>query len=151
EICRDVSFIAGVIGWTDMDAAPDVFKREIDQLQQEKKFLGLRPMLQGLSDDRFILRPNVLQNLKHLATLDIPFELLVYPKHLPHVYEMMQLVPGLRAVIDHLAKPGIKNQEIEPWLSWMERLGTFTNLWCKVSGMVTEADHKHWKYEDFVP
>jgi L-fuconolactonase len=84
-----------------------------------------------------------------VASLDFPFDILVYPRHLPHIYEMLQKVPLLRAVIDHLAKPEIRVHEIEPWLSWMQKISEFPNVWCKLSGMVTEADHKNWKQGDF--
>lgn len=151
EITRDADFVAGVVGWLNMDASPDSFRRQLDNLRRYEKFLGVRPMLQGLDDDRFIVRPNVIENLKYLSTLNVPFEILVYPKHLPHVYEMLQAVPNLRAIIDHLAKPVIRKQEIEPWLTWMDKLGKFPNVWCKFSGMVTEADHGNWKRADFVP
>ena len=64
---------------------------------------------------------------------------------------MLEKVPGLRAVIDHLAKPEIRNQEITSWLSWMQKISGFENVWCKLSGMVTEADHKDWTQQDFEP
>lgn len=151
DLVRDVDYIAGVVGWVDFDTSPEVFNQRIDYFRANPKFAGVRPMLQDLADERYILRPRVLENLKTVASLDLPFDVLIYPKHLPHIYEMLQQVPGLRAVIDHLAKPEIRNHAIEPWLSWMQKIGGFPNVWCKLSGMVTEADHKNWKQADLEP
>ncbi|HEY8971637.1 MAG TPA: amidohydrolase family protein [Puia sp.] len=151
DLVRDVDYVAGVVGWVNFDTDPETFLQRLDAFRRDPKFVGVRPMLQDLSDDRFIVRPRVLENLRIVASLDIPFDILVYPRHLPHIYEMLQQVPGLRAVIDHLAKPEIRDRRIEPWLSWMQKIGLFPNVWCKLSGMVTEADHKSWKRQDFEP
>ena len=151
DLAENVDWIAGVVGWVNFDTDSDSFRRSLDAFRRHPKFIGVRPMLQDLADDLMILRPRVLENLKIVASLDFPFEILVYPKHLPHIYEMLQKVPLLRAVIDHLAKPEIRIHEIEPWLTWMQKISEFPNVWCKLSGMVTEADHKNWKQGDFEP
>lgn len=151
NIAKEVDFIAGVAGWINFDTDTKAFTGNLSTFRKNPKFIGVRPMLQDLPDDHFILKPQVLENLKIIASLDFPFDILIYPKHLPYVYEMLQKVPGLRAVIDHLAKPVIRNGEIDSWLLWIEKISRFPNVWCKLSGMVTEADHKNWKLEDFVP
>jgi L-fuconolactonase len=151
NLAKDVNYIAGVTGWIDFDTPAETFRQRLQFFRRDPKFVALRPMLQDLPDARFILRPQVLANLKLLASLDFPFELLVYPKHLPYVYEMLQEVPGLRVVIDHLAKPSIGEGSIDTWLFWMEQISQFPDTWCKLSGMVTQADHQHWKGDDFVP
>ncbi|GAA4305313.1 amidohydrolase family protein [Compostibacter hankyongensis] len=151
ELAEKTGYVAGVVGWVNFDTDPESFQKALNGFRKHEKFVGVRPMLQDLPDDRFILRPRVLENLRTVANLDFPFELLVYPRHLPYVYEMLQRVPGLRAVIDHLAKPDIRSAKLDLWLFWMEQISTFPNVWCKLSGMVTEADHKSWKPEDFKP
>ena len=151
DLVNEVDYVAGVVGWVDFDTDPETFAQRLSAFRKTPKFVGVRPMLQDLRDDRFILRPRVLENLKIVASLDFPFDILVYPKHLPHIYEMLQEVPRLRAVIDHLAKPEIRSHQIEPWFSWMRKISEFPNVWCKLSGMVTEADHKNWKQQDFEP
>jgi L-fuconolactonase len=151
DLVNEVDFVAGVVGWVNFDTDSETFTQRLNAFRKNPKFIGVRPMLQDLPDDRFILRPRVLENLKIVASLDFPFDILIYPKHLPAIYEMLQKVPGLRAVIDHLAKPEIRNNNLEPWLSWMQKISKFPNVWCKLSGMVTEADHKNWKQEDFIP
>jgi len=151
DLAGQTDFVAGVVGWVNMDTDTASFRRDLDAFRRHPKFVGLRPMLQDLDDDRFILRPHVLENLKVTAALDFPFDILIYPKHLPHIYEMLQRVPGLRAVIDHLAKPVIRSGQIDSWQFWMEKISRIPGVWCKLSGMVTEADHQQWKKEDFVP
>lgn len=151
HLVEEVEYVAGVVGWIDFDTDSEVFKKKLDIFRQNRKFIGLRPMLQDLPDDRFILRSRVLENLNVVASLDLPFDILVYPKHLPHIYEMLKRVPGIRAVIDHMAKPEIRSGNIEPWLSWMRKISRFPNVWCKLSGMVTEADHHNWEQREFDP
>lgn len=151
DLVEEAEYVAGVVGWIDFDTDSGTFRKKLDHFRKYRKFIGVRPMLQDLPDDRFILRPGVLENLKIVADLDFPFDILIYPKHLPHIYEMLKKVPGLRAVIDHVAKPEIRNGKIEPWLSWMQKISQFPNVWCKLSGMVTEADHHSWEQRDFDP
>lgn len=151
EITKDVDYVAGIVGWIDFDTNLNTFIKSLNALQKNRKFVGIRPMLQDLSDDRFILRKRVLENMKKVAELDIPFEFLIYPKHLPYVYEVLHKVSGLRAVIDHLGKPDIRNQDMDSWFFWMNKIGKFSNVYCKLSGMVTEANLKNWKQADFEP
>jgi L-fuconolactonase len=149
ELAAQNDFIAGVIGWLDMDS-PD-FPRELEIYSKKPKFLGIRPMLQDLPDDEWILRPHVIQALRWIVDRDMPFEFLTYTRHLPHVLTVLEKVPGLRAVIDHVSKPEIKNQKLDPWRSLMSRVADHSNVYCKLSGMITEADHKTWTPDDLRP
>ncbi|HUA65982.1 MAG TPA: amidohydrolase family protein [Alphaproteobacteria bacterium] len=149
ELAEQHDFIAGVIGWLDMDS-PE-FPREIVRYSKKPKFLGVRPMLQDLPDDDWILRPNVIRALKLIAEWDMPFEFLTYTRHLPHVLTVLEKVPGLRAVVDHVSKPEIKNRKLDPWRSLMARVAEHPNVYCKLSGMITEADHKTWIPDDLRP
>jgi L-fuconolactonase len=141
--------IAGVVGWLDMDDPG--FSDQFERYRKHPKFIGLRPMLQDLPDDEWILRPRVLEALKLVADADFPFDFLTYPRHLPYVLKVLELIPGLRAVIDHISKPEIRVGKLEPWKEWMARLALHENLYCKLSGMITEADHKLWTTEDLRP
>jgi L-fuconolactonase len=142
-------FIAGVIGWLDMDS-PN-FAAELELYSKKPKFLGIRPMLQDLPDDDWILRPRVMDSLKEVAARDIPFEFLTYPRHLPHVLKVLEAIPNLRGLVDHVSKPEIKNRKLEPWQSLMSEVAKHPNIYCKLSGMTTEADHKSWTAEDLRP
>lgn len=141
--------IAGVVGWLDMEDAnfPAVFEK----YRKNPKFIGLRPMLQEIPDDRWILRPRVLATLQLIADADFPFEFLTYTRHLPFVNQVLDSIPGLRAVIDHISKPEIRLHNMEPWKGWITRLAGHPNLYCKLSGMITEADHERWTPEDLRP
>jgi L-fuconolactonase len=149
ELATRNDSIAGVIGWLDIEA-PD-FIEQFEQYRRHPKFLGLRPMLQDLPDDRWILRAQVLAALEYVAEADVPFEFLTYPRHLPFVLEVLQSIPRLRAVIDHISKPEIRVGRLEPWKSWISHLARHSNLFCKLSGVITEADHRHWSVDDLRP
>jgi L-fuconolactonase len=149
QLCESEETIAGVVGWLDMEA--DDFAEQFHRLRENPKFVGIRPMLQDLDDDAYILRPKVGRALELLVEHDFPLDLLVFPRHLPHVITLLERWPGLRAVVDHLAKPNIASGDIEPWRERMERVAAHPNVYCKLSGMVTEADHGNWQRSDFVP
>ncbi|HEV2330427.1 MAG TPA: amidohydrolase family protein [Verrucomicrobiae bacterium] len=149
DLAAQYDFIAGVIGWLDMDS-PE-FPKQLDLYAKKPKFLGIRPMLQDLPDDDWILRPRVIQALKWVVDRDMPFEFLTYTRHLPHVLTVLETVPGLRAVVDHVSKPEIKNRKLGPWRDLMARVAKHPNVYCKLSGMITEADHKTWTPDDLRP
>lgn len=149
ELAAADDSIAGVVGWLDMDS-PD-FGRQFEQYRKCAKFIGIRPMLQDIPDDRWILRPRVLDSLRLIAAVDFPFEFLTYPRHLAFVLQVLDEVPGLRAVIDHLSKPKIRAGELEPWKDWIAQASRHNNLFCKLSGMITEADHQRWSASDLRP
>lgn len=141
--------IGGVVGWLDMDDSG--FPRLFEKYRNEPAFVGIRPMLHDLADDAWVTRPRVLENLRLLAVHDFPFDFLVRPPHLPHVLAVLEQVPHLRAVIDHIAKPLIKEQVFEPWGSQINAIARHENVYCKLSGMVTEADHADWTPADLKP
>lgn len=149
ELAQAHDFIAGIIGWLDMDSSN--FAVELDIYSKKPKFLGIRPMLQDLEKDDWILRPRVIDSLKLISQRDIPFEFLTYTRHLPHVLKVFDAVPGLRAVVDHISKPEIKNRKLDPWKSLISEVAKHPNIHCKLSGMITEADHKTWTPEDLRP
>jgi len=149
ELAQKTDFVAGVIGWLDMES-PE-FASELELYSKKSKFLGIRPMLQDLAEDDWILRPRVTDSLKLIAERDIPFEFLTYTRHLPHALKILEKVPGLRAVVDHVSKPEIKNRKLDPWRAWMSEVAKHPNAHCKLSGMITEADHQTWTAGDLQP
>jgi L-fuconolactonase len=142
ELAESAELVAGVVGWLDMDAHD--FEHELATRRKHQKFRGVRPMLQDLDDDAWILRPTVLRNLAVLAEQRFPFEFLTYPRHLPHALTALKKTPGLHAVVDHLSKPSIAAGTMEPWRTLMARVAEHQNVSCKLSGMITEADHGAW-------
>jgi L-fuconolactonase len=149
DLAQQHDFIAGVVGWLDMDSP--TFAAELKRYSKKPKFLGLRPMLQDLADDAWILRPRVMAALELVAEQDLPFEFLTYTRHLPHVLKVLDSLPRLRAVLDHLSKPEIHQRNLDPWRNLMAEAAKHPNLCCKLSGMITEADHQTWTAGDLQP
>lgn len=149
DLAEAEPFIKGVVGWLDFESK--TFERDYQRFRKRAKFVGVRPMLQDLPKDDWILQDVVMERVKLLAADAFPIDILVFPRHLPYIIKLLECVPNLRGVIDHLAKPDILHQAIEPWRSYMSEIATYQNVFCKLSGMVTEADHEHWTVRDFMP
>lgn len=148
-LCEHEPTLAGAVGWIDPEA--DDFETTLVRLKESPYFLGIRPMLQDMADDAYIVRPKVIESLRQLVKHDVALDLLVRPRQLPYAVRMLELVPGLRVIVDHIAKPDIAGQATEPWLEHMKAVAAYPNVYCKLSGMVTEADHSNWQTEDMVP
>jgi L-fucono-1,5-lactonase len=150
KLAEETGFVAGVIGWFDLEDEnfPSAYE---EKRERHAKLLGVRPMLQDLADDRWIIRRNVIENLRYLADQKAAFEFLTYTRHLPFVLEALEEVPQLHAVIDHISKPEIKAGKIEPWRDLVSKVARHENVFCKLSGMVTEADHHIWEPEHLRP
>jgi L-fuconolactonase len=142
-------WIAGVVGWVDL-ASPRC-EEQFLEFRRHPKFVGVRHITQGEPDDDFIVREDVLRGLRVLEKHRVPFDLLFYVKHLRHAATLAQALPGLPMVIDHLSKPRIKERLAEDWLSNFRAAAAYPNVYCKLSGMVTEADWKRWTPEDLAP
>ncbi len=149
QLAERTEFIAGVVGWLDMDS--DVFPERLDHLGRSPRFVGLRPMLQDLPDDRYILRPRVLRHLGLVADRGLALDVLIFPRHLPHVREALALTPGLRAVIDHMAKPEIAAGTLDPWREGIAAVAALPDVSCKLSGLVTEAPAGSWTPDHLRP
>lgn len=142
-------FIAGVIGWVDL--RDESVREQLAELSENPRLVGVRHVVQAEPDDRFLLRPDFLRGIAALQEFDLTYDILIYPRHLPVAVEFVSRFPQQHFVLDHLAKPFIKAQTIEPWASNIRELARFPNVFCKVSGMVTEADWTSWKPEHFQP
>ncbi|MFJ9383840.1 amidohydrolase family protein [Peribacillus sp. NPDC101481] len=142
-------WIYGVVGWLDLSAPS--FPEQLDSLMTRPGIVGLRPMLQDLEDSAWILQEQVVENLKQLIRYDLPVDLLINHKHISSVLTLMKTLPNLKAIIDHMAKPNISAGELNKWQEEMNTLSQFPNIWCKLSGLLTQADPAMWKAEDFKP
>ncbi|HZY61972.1 MAG TPA: amidohydrolase family protein [Edaphobacter sp.] len=149
KLAAEDDSIAGVVGWLDLEA--EDFTELFERYRQHAKFVGMRPMLQDIAEDDWIMKPQVLKSLQLIAEADFPFDLLVHSRHLPYMLRALGAVPRLRAVVDHIAKPEIRTGTLEPWKSLMAEVARNANVYCKLSGMITEADHKHWSVDDLRP
>ncbi len=142
-------WIAGVVGWVDL-ASPSC-EEQLLEFRDHPKFVGVRHVVQDEPDDDWIVRPDVLRGLKILERHRVPFDLLLHVKHLRHVPTLARALPELPMVIDHLAKPRIREHALDDWLPGFRLASSFPNVWCKISGMVTEADWAEWTVQDLRP
>lgn len=142
-------WIAGVVGWIDL--ASDQCESQLTEFASDRRFVGVRHIVQDEPDENFIVGDAVLRGLKVLERHGVPFDLLFYTRHLRHVPALAAQLPTLPMVIDHLSKPEIGAGQIEPWRSDLRRAAEAPNVYCKLSGMVTEADWHAWKPADLKP
>lgn len=142
-------FIKGIVGWVDL-CNPRV-EEPLANFAHHPKFRGVRHVLHDEPDDRFMLREDFLHGLRQLLKFKLTYDLLLFPRHLPIARELVKRFPDQVFVLDHIAKPLIKDHKLTPWDSDIRRLARFPNVSCKVSGMVTEADWRHGKSADFTP
>jgi len=149
ELADQYPFIKGVVGWVDL-SSPRV-DEQLTQFARHPKFCGVRHILHDEPDDRFMLREDFVRGLSCLAKHHLTYDLLLFPHHLVVACELVRQFPHQPFVVDHLAKPRIKARELQPWNTDLRRLAAFPNVFCKISGMVTEADWQGWKPADFTP
>ena len=148
ELATQYEFIKGVVGWVDLRA-----KNVEERLQfysQNQYFKGVRHIVQSEKQD-FLLDPAFQNGIGKLGNLNLTYDLLIYSHQIEAAIKLVSQFPNQKFVLDHLAKPNIKNGKIDPWKNQIQRLAQFSNVSCKISGMVTEADHSHWKPSDFIP
>jgi len=149
ELADQNPFIKGVVGWVDLRSP--MVDEQLEKLAHCAKLRGIRHVVHDEPDDRFMMREDFRRGLKQLRKFNLTYDLLFFPRHLPIACELLKLFPEQPFVVDHIAKPPIKEGKLEPWRTDLGRLAKFTNVYCKVSGMVTEADWAHWKPQDFTP
>ncbi len=147
ELADQYSFIKGVVGWVDL-RAPNIDER-LEYFSTFPKLKGVRHIVQGEPQDDFLLRKDFCRGISLLQQYQFTYDILIHPRHLKYAREFVQRFPNQRFVIDHLAKPFIKEQIWEDWKKDMDAVAEMDNVLCKISGMVTEADWKNWKMEDF--
>lgn len=131
------NWILGVVGWTDLEAEDAPAK--IARLAQNPKLVGFRPMIQDIADDTWMLKDSLRPALTAMVTHNLTFDALVLPRHLGHLLEFLNRYPDLRVVIDHGAKPEIRDGHLEPWAEHLRRVAQNNHVFCKLSGLATEA------------
>jgi L-fuconolactonase len=149
SLSNEVDFVKGVVGWVDL-RAPDV-SEQLQRLKSLGKLCGIRHQVHDEPAIDWLLQTEIISGLKQVANGDLVYDLLVRPPHLKLLPELFEQVPQMYWVIDHLAKPEIKAQRFDDWAQAMAKVAAFPNVYCKVSGMITEADHANWTIEDIKP
>ena len=109
----------------------------------------MRHVLQGEADRAYMLNPQFMKGIAALKNYDLAYDILIFPDQLGYTNQFVKNISGVRFVIDHIAKPDIKNQNIDKWANNMKIIAQHENAWCKISGMVTEADWHNWQQSDF--
>jgi L-fuconolactonase len=149
QLAAEHSFIRGVVGWVDLGSERVV--EQLEQFSRHPKFRGVRHVVHDEPDDRFMLRPAFLDGLSQLKRFGLTYDLLLFPRHLPVACEVVKRFPEQLFALDHIAKPPVRTGNVGPWSQDLRRLAAFPNVFCKISGLVTEANWNSWKPQDFAP
>jgi L-fuconolactonase len=148
HLAQSNDFVKGVVVWIDPR------RRDINKVLAKfssPKLKGVRYQVEDELDDEWLLRDDVVLGLKEIARLELPFDLLVRTRQLKTLPILAKRVPGLRMVLDHMAKPEIAAHRMEPWKTEMAKVAAIPGMYCKISGLVTEADRNGWTNEDLKP
>ena len=149
QLADQSPIIKGVVGWIDL-CSPDA-RAQLERFSAHPRLCGVRHIVQSEPDDRFLLRDDFQRGVALLAEFNLTYDILIFPRHLPVAYELAVRFPDQTFVLDHIAKPFIKDHVLEPWAHDLRRLASLPNIYCKVSGLLTEADWHEWSPADFQP
>jgi len=148
DLADNNPFIKGVVGWVDLCA--ENIEERLTFFSKQSKFKGVRHIVQAESDD-FMLQKCFQNGISKLRQFNLVYDVLIRKEQLESTIKLVEKFPKQLFVINHLAKPNIKEGEIEPWKTQIEALAKNQNVFCKISGLVTEANLSNWNYEDFTP
>ncbi len=152
EIAARTDFVAGVVGWVDLaDAGVADTLAELQARPDGHKLVGIRHQAHDEEDADWLRRPDVQRGIAAVGQAGLTYDILVRDRELPAALDLVRNLPDQRYVVDHIAKPSIKNREIEPWSSLMKPLAQFPTVWVKVSGMIEEDDWQRWAPDDLRP
>jgi L-fuconolactonase len=142
-------FIKGVVGWVDLHT--ENIEERLEYYKQFKKLKGFRHILQGEKDRAYMLRSEFARGIKALQRFNYTYDILIFPDQLQYTRNFVESFPEQKFVVDHLAKPCIKDKKIDGWKEDIQQLAQYKNVYCKMSGMVTEAGWQSWEQKDFIP
>jgi len=152
EIAQSDSTVIGVVGWLQIDSPG-----AIDQCEKYLKanggtyLKGIRDVAQDLPDSNYLAKPQSIATVQQLGKMGLTYDILTKTPELPAAIELVKACPDVQFVLDHISKPYIAREEMQPWKSLITELSSFDNVSCKISGMVTEAKWNIWKVDDFAP
>tara|TARA_R110002126_G_scaffold291782_1_gene458030 strand:+ start:57170 stop:57997 length:828 start_codon:yes stop_codon:yes gene_type:complete len=142
DLASKNDFIKGIVGWVDLRS--NAVEADLEKYSHHQKVKGFRHVVQGESDHNFLLRPNFLNGISALEKHNFTYDILIFPHQLGATLEFVKKFPNIKFVIDHIAKPYIKEGFFDGWANQMKAIAKHENVYCKVSGMITEADYKTW-------
>ncbi len=149
KMASENDFIKGVVGW--LPIADNSFQNHLEKYASNEKLVALRHVIQGESDDNFILGEQFNKGISIIKDYDLVYDILIFERHLPQTIEFVKQHPNQMFVLDHIAKPLIAKNELTPWRENIKELAKLDNVYCKMSGMVTEADFTNWTEEQLKP
>ena len=142
--------IAGIVPWAPLEKG-EAARPALEKLAENSLIKGVRRIIQFEPDIEFCLQPNFVKGVQALAAYNFSFDICIFHPQLANTIKMVQQCPNVKFILDHIGKPDIKNHLLDPWRAEIKQLASLPNVWCKVSGLVTEADHQHWTKEDLKP
>lgn len=149
QLASETNFIKGVVGWIDLRS--DSIESKLEARKSQEKLKGFRHVVQAEADHNFLLRPNFLRGVSLLEKHNYTYDILIFPHQLGATLEFVKRFPNQKFIIDHIAKPYIKDGFYDGWAVLMKEIAKQENVFCKLSGMITEADYNHWKPEQIHP
>jgi L-fuconolactonase len=149
DLAKENAFIKGVVGWVDLQA--DNIEERLEHFKQYEVVKGFRHILQGEKQRDLMLHARFKKGIALLEQFSFTYDILIFPDQLKFANQLVSSFPRQKFIIDHLAKPYIKTKQIEEWKKEMLQIAQYENLYCKISGLITEADWQNWKKEDFIP
>ena len=147
KLANENDFIKGVVGWVDLRSHH--INQVLSDYANQKKLLGVRHVVHDEADDNFMLQPTFQNGIAALKEFNLTYDLLLFSKHIPVALQLVDKFPEQPFVLDHIAKPFINKKEMSPWKEDLKELAKHPNVFCKLSGMVTEAKWNEWKEDDF--
>jgi L-fuconolactonase len=147
ELAEQHSFIKGVVGWVDLRS--DRLSAQLERFASHPKLVGVRHVVHDEVDDNFMLRADFRCGIAQLLDFNLTYDLLLFPKHLPVAVQLAKEFPQQPFVLDHIAKPSIAEGLVSPWREDLQTLANLPNVFCKLSGMVTEAKWNQWRPTEF--
>jgi L-fuconolactonase len=149
SLAEQYPFIKGVVGWADLQSAK--FNEEIESYSHLNKLVGFRCIMQGKEDKLYLKNDTFIQNVALLAKVNYTYDLLIYHDQLPSLIQFVEQLPDNKLILDHIGKPNIRLHDFRSWKENIIEIAQHPHIYCKLSGMITEADFKQWKYEDILP
>jgi L-fuconolactonase len=149
SLSKKCDFVKGIVGWIDLQA--DDIGDRLAKYKSLSIVKGFRHVLQGEPQRDLMLNPNFKRGIAALQQNGFTYDILIFPDQLKFSNQLIASFPEQKFVIDHIAKPYIKRKDVKEWKNDMEQIAHHENVYCKISGVVTEADWKAWKKEDFKP
>lgn len=150
KLAEENDFIKGIVGWVNLQSI-NVEDRLKHYHEKHPLIKGFRHVLQSDPDEQLMLREGFKRGISLLNKYNFTYDILIYPNHLKYAVKLVEEFPDQKFVVDHLAKPYIKDKRIDTWKRDIETLSQYQNVYCKVSGMLTEADWYNWRTDDFTP